>query len=424
MVLKKLSQSLKITLALIMSIFSTGLLPTATAYAYSTTNPDNEFKKVYVCKYVGTPGVNETLQTGNNPISVSTNALKDFNGLGTYFNDQHEKSVAIAWDNGDNIEPSKAMCPTPVGPTEIQVPTVPVADPCGPANAAYGTVPTGNYTFVLNQNGSITFTASTGFAFPNNQTNVTITAPTDSNVSCPSHDECPLLSGNQPIGTSCTAPTDVRETRDLDGVVSCQDDTYTIVHQERTRSYTWDGDSWEAGAWSNWTTYDTTVTETTNEQCPEEEPKKVFVCKFVGTPGIDERLQTGQNPISVSVNAIPNFQGIGSYFADAHGRSLVLAFDEGQAEPDISACVTDVCPLVPGVQTNTTLCPPGQGGGGQTLGTSTTTPQVLSTSTELPSTLPATGGANNPLLIVLASILAYGVAYFLQGRRQLARNEI
>jgi hypothetical protein len=64
--------------------------------------------------------------------------------------------------------------------------------------------------------------------------------------------------------------------------------------------------------------------------------KKVFVCKFVGTPGIDERLQTGQNPISVSVNAIPNWSGtIGEFFADAQGRSLVIAFDIGQPEPGV-----------------------------------------------------------------------------------------
>ncbi len=66
--------------------------------------------------------------------------------------------------------------------------------------------------------------------------------------------------------------------------------------------------------------------------------KKVFVCKYVGTPGIDERLQTGGNPISVSVNSIKDFQGIGSYFNDAQGRSFVLAFDEGQPEPSISEC--------------------------------------------------------------------------------------
>lgn len=65
---------------------------------------------------------------------------------------------------------------------------------------------------------------------------------------------------------------------------------------------------------------------------------KVFVCKYVGTPGVDERLQTGQNPISVSVNAIPDSAAVGAYFADAQGRSFVLAFDIGQPEPDVSEC--------------------------------------------------------------------------------------
>ena len=65
---------------------------------------------------------------------------------------------------------------------------------------------------------------------------------------------------------------------------------------------------------------------------------KVFVCKYVGTPGDDERLQTGNNPIDVSINAINDFQGVGSYFNDAQGRSFVLALDEGQAEPDVSSC--------------------------------------------------------------------------------------
>ena len=29
------------------------------------------------------------------------------------------------------------------------------------------------------------------------------------------------------------------------------------------------------------------------------DPHKVLVCKYVGTPGVDERLQTGPNPIVV-----------------------------------------------------------------------------------------------------------------------------
>lgn len=66
----------------------------------------------------------------------------------------------------------------------------------------------------------------------------------------------------------------------------------------------------------------------------QPQPEKVFVCKYVGKPFVDERLQTGQNPISVSVNAIPiSPVTIYSEFADRQGRSLVIAFDTGQSEP-------------------------------------------------------------------------------------------
>lgn len=74
-------------------------------------------------------------------------------------------------------------------------------------------------------------------------------------------------------------------------------------------------------------------------QAKQDTPNKVYVCKYVGTPGVDERLQTGQNPIDVSVNAIGEDPVVvGSYFNDAQGRSYVLAFDTGQPEPDVSEC--------------------------------------------------------------------------------------
>lgn len=83
---------------------------------------------------------------------------------------------------------------------------------------------------------------------------------------------------------------------------------------------------------------------------------KYFVCKFTGTPGVSETLQTGQNPISVSGNALPTPIVIGGYFNDQHGRSLVVAEDVGQPEPTCPAPVndpdpTDVCPNLDGVQT-------------------------------------------------------------------------
>ena len=69
---------------------------------------------------------------------------------------------------------------------------------------------------------------------------------------------------------------------------------------------------------------------------------KFFVCKYVGTPGQNETLQTGQNPISVNGNALPDGTAIGDSFADAQGRSYVVAEDTGQDEPE---CPTDEEPV-------------------------------------------------------------------------------
>lgn len=67
--------------------------------------------------------------------------------------------------------------------------------------------------------------------------------------------------------------------------------------------------------------------------------EKVFVCKYVGQPRVDERLQTGGNPIDVSISSIKPFAGLGSYFADEHGQSFVLAWaDSGVQESQITDC--------------------------------------------------------------------------------------
>jgi len=113
-----------------------------------------------------------------------------------------------------------------------------------------------------------------------------------------------------------------------------------------------------------------------------EAPKKVFVCKYVGTPGVDERLQTGDNPISVSVNAIPlgNVQ-VGSEFADAQGRSVVIAFDVGQPEPDVSECPSPVGPTTTSSSSSTTSSTSST----STSSTSSTSSTTSSTSTTLPT---------------------------------------
>lgn len=119
---------------------------------------------------------------------------------------------------------------------------------------------------------------------------------------------------------------------------------------------------------------------------------KVFVCKYVGTPGVNETLQIGQNPISVSSNAIQNYQGVGSWFNDAQGRSFVIAEDTGQDEPSCTAEPTpspspSVTPAVTPTPTPVSDC--------EVCESPTPTPAVTPTPTsqaeEAPTTLPGVG---------------------------------
>lgn len=101
--------------------------------------------------------------------------------------------------------------------------------------------------------------------------------------------------------------------------------------------------------------------------------KKDYVCKYVGTPGVDERLQTGKNPIWVSTD-FPQ----GSFFNDAHGRSFVLIANTVRLNPEPD--VTD-CP------------PPGPGPTDPTTGPTepTTAPTEPTTGPTEPTTAPTSG---------------------------------
>ena len=123
----------------------------------------------------------------------------------------------------------------------------------------------------------------------------------------------------------------------------------------------------------------------------DEHNQWVYVCKYVGTPGVDERLQTGQNPILVSVNAIDGPPIIGAPFQDAQGRSVVIGYgepgggQEGEPEP--------VCPPeLPPPPTETTTPPTTETTTPPT--TETTTPP--STETTTPPTTETTTGTTPP----------------------------
>ena len=76
----------------------------------------------------------------------------------------------------------------------------------------------------------------------------------------------------------------------------------------------------------------------TTANATEGEPHKAFVCKYVGTPSVDETLQTGQNPIDVDFASLEAIPAVGVFFSDAQGRSVVIAIDVGQEEPGVESC--------------------------------------------------------------------------------------
>jgi hypothetical protein len=96
------------------------LMLSITAVASAGDKPpkqeDKDPHKVYVCKYVGTPGEDERLQEGGNPIEVDSHALEGDGFAGTFpfeFSDAHGKSVAIGWSGDGYPVLDIGNCPTP-----------------------------------------------------------------------------------------------------------------------------------------------------------------------------------------------------------------------------------------------------------------------------------------------------------------------
>jgi len=158
--------------------------------------------KVFVCKYVSTPGEAERLQTGNNPISVSSNAIKGYAGIGSWFNDAQGRSYVLAEDltrgGGQAGEPDASECPQPS--TDLLVaPAIDVNDPCGTKNDSVDGVENANYSFVVDDD-TVTFTiAVDGYVFEGETLTAELTADF-TNEACEvivTTDVCPNIAGNQ-----------------------------------------------------------------------------------------------------------------------------------------------------------------------------------------------------------------------------------
>lgn len=144
--------------------------------------------KVFVCKYVGTPGSDERLQEGGNPISVSVNAIQQnqWNGqVPGWFSDAHDRSYVLGYDTGQP-EPNVSQCPQPQGPTKVPVPALPSTnDPCGPNNATW-VIPTNtvSVTWQLLNNGHLVAKTTTGYVFTDNTDTHDFGTPLDAGQGC------------------------------------------------------------------------------------------------------------------------------------------------------------------------------------------------------------------------------------------------
>lgn len=90
----------------------------------------------------------------------------------------------------------------------------------------------------------------------------------------------------------------------------------------------------------------------TAEAAPDKVTYKSYVCKYVGKPSVDERLQTGQNPIWVSNSSlgigVKTLTTVGQVFNDAQGKSVVIVANTAKLtpEPSVAQCPAPVGPPV------------------------------------------------------------------------------
>lgn len=110
----------------------------------------------------------------------------------------------------------------------------------------------------------------------------------------PPDDACPGLDGDQPVGFQCE-PESETETRDLGPLLDCDAGTLTTLHQERSRTQTFNADTqeWEWGAFSDWETVDSTVEDATDQDCPVDIPIDPIVDPPAETPTLPN---TGVSP--------------------------------------------------------------------------------------------------------------------------------
>jgi hypothetical protein len=361
--IQKLKASVRGFIALMLMLFATNLAPVAAAYAATSTDvvwgqqgrdkADPNCKAGQTANFhfilagAGTDITNAgTITVGFSPSGSDTDtgtihaangnskASATYDVSGSYDAVATTATVTGAtWDNGNGQNsdmPLLTLSSSSCTGTPLQTVTageVTYVDLCGTANDSYTVPTTSHVTYSQsaglhsNATGTVTVTASADQGY-------VLTAPytfthTFTNVACPPTDqEIPVPA--MPNTTDECGPNNAEWVKPADTAQV----TWSITQSGHliattTAGYVFPG---------NETTHDYGKAVETNTQ-----PCKVFVCKYVGIPGVNERLKAGKNPISVSVNATGG-AAVGSYFSDAQGRSYVLGVDDGVFNPSRDDC--------------------------------------------------------------------------------------
>lgn len=177
--------------------------------------------KSYVCKYVGTPGLNERLQTGQNPIWVDNHSLLGYDGtvtVGQQFRDGQGRSIVVVANTHQlDPEPGLDSCPPPQGPPETVVPAAPTMnDVCDTKNDTYTIPVTTGVTYYVNDE-----TVTAGTHHTNGAASIVVTASANEGYTLAdvatsewifnfTNEPCAVDTPVVPAAPTATNPCDVR----------------------------------------------------------------------------------------------------------------------------------------------------------------------------------------------------------------------
>lgn len=176
-----------------------GLVMLATSPAAVAEGQDH----VFVCKYVGKPGVDEVLKEGKQPIYTAVSSIQqnqwDGITMPAYFSDAQDRSYVLDWATEQNTGQGETYigtktCPAPDNPNYIDPPGAPsTTDPCGPANI-YFNVPedTAQLDYTVLTNGDVSVKPIAPYVFKGASQQITFPLPADSGVPCEGDQEIPV----------------------------------------------------------------------------------------------------------------------------------------------------------------------------------------------------------------------------------------